>query len=100
MALRRPSAGLTAARPAGEIGAADEQSACTLLIFAAARLVFSGRQDQATPADGIVLRAVKRFVPVSPDSDGGRLISRAGGRDRQAALRRRVRGGPTGQSAS
>ena len=51
-----------------------------LLIFAAARLVFSGRQDQATPADGIVLRAVKRFVPVSPDSDGGRLISRAGGR--------------------
>jgi tellurite resistance protein TerC len=51
-----------------------------LLIFAATRLVFSHRQDQATPADGIVLRAVKRFVPVSPDSDGGRLISRAGGR--------------------
>ena len=51
-----------------------------LLIYAAARLVFRGRQKQATPADGIVLRAVKRCVPVSPDSDGGSLISRAGGR--------------------
>ncbi len=50
-----------------------------LLIFAAARLVFSSHQDQAAPANGIVLRAFKRLVPVSPNSDGGRLVTRAGG---------------------
>ncbi len=51
-----------------------------LLIYAAARLVFGGRPGKAPSADGIVLRAVKRYVPVTSGSDGGRLTGRAGGR--------------------
>jgi len=51
-----------------------------LLVYAAVRLVVGGRPDHRTPGDGIVLRAVKRVMPVSGDSGAGRLIVRAGGR--------------------
>jgi tellurite resistance protein TerC len=51
-----------------------------LLIYAAARLVLGSRRDRARPAGGIVLRAVRRLVPASPDSDGARLTVRSGGR--------------------
>jgi tellurite resistance protein TerC len=50
----------------------------TLLIYTAARLAF-GRREQE-PGDGATLRFAARFIPVSPAGDGGRLITRAGGR--------------------
>lgn len=51
-----------------------------LLVYAAVRLVVGGRSDHRTPGDGIVLRAVRRVLPVSGDSGAGRLIVRANGR--------------------
>jgi tellurite resistance protein TerC len=56
-----------------------------LLIYTAARLAFSkhpagGNPSSDKPADGLLLRTVKRLVPVSDHSDGGRLVTRAGGR--------------------
>ncbi|HTZ94527.1 MAG TPA: TerC/Alx family metal homeostasis membrane protein [Streptosporangiaceae bacterium] len=50
-----------------------------LLIYAAARLVV-GRPDRHAPGDGVVLRTVRRLIPVSPDASTGRLITRASGR--------------------
>jgi tellurite resistance protein TerC len=54
-----------------------------LLIGTAIRLAVSGHQspDAATrPADGLVLRTVRRLVPVAPRGDGARLLTRIGGR--------------------
>ena len=51
-----------------------------LLVYAAARLVIGGRSGPRTPGGGIVLRAVKRVMPVSGDSSAGRPIVRANGR--------------------
>ena len=51
-----------------------------LLVYAAVRLVVGGQSKQRTPGDGVVLRAVKRLMPVSSDSGAGRLIVRANGR--------------------
>jgi tellurite resistance protein TerC len=54
-----------------------------LLIGTAIRLAVSGHQppEAATrPADGLVLRTVRRLVPVAPRGDGARLLTRIGGR--------------------
>jgi tellurite resistance protein TerC len=54
-----------------------------LLIYTAARLVLSHREPGAAPEpprDGLLLRAVRRIVPVSDQSDGTRLITRVDGR--------------------
>jgi tellurite resistance protein TerC len=51
-----------------------------LLIYTAARLIFSRHQQDEKPADGLLLRAVKRLAPISEHSDGGRLVTRVGGR--------------------
>ncbi|MGH3275116.1 MAG: TerC family protein, partial [Streptosporangiaceae bacterium] len=48
-----------------------------LLICTAARLAF-GRSDHA-PGDGAAMRLATRFIPVSPEGDGGRLLTRSGG---------------------
>jgi tellurite resistance protein TerC len=51
-----------------------------LLIYAAARVVAVRRPEHRPPGDSIVLRTVKRVMPVSPDSRAGALIGRANGR--------------------
>ncbi|HUZ24191.1 MAG TPA: TerC/Alx family metal homeostasis membrane protein [Streptosporangiaceae bacterium] len=51
-----------------------------LLIYTAARLVFSNRQQEDKPPGGLLLRAVRRFVPVSQRGDGARLLTRISGR--------------------
>jgi tellurite resistance protein TerC len=54
-----------------------------LLIGTAIRLAVSGHQaPEATtrPADGLVLRTVRRLVPVAPRGDGARLLTRVSGR--------------------
>jgi tellurite resistance protein TerC len=54
-----------------------------LLIGTAIRLAVSGHQapEAATrPTDGLVMRTVRRLVPVAPHGDGARLLTRVGGR--------------------
>jgi tellurite resistance protein TerC len=50
-----------------------------LLIYTAARLAFRGSAERP-PGDGAALRLVARFIPVSREGSGGRLIIRPGGR--------------------
>jgi tellurite resistance protein TerC len=50
-----------------------------LLVYAAVRLVVGGRSEARRPGDGVVLRAVRRVMPVSGDSGAGRLIVRTHG---------------------
>ena len=49
-----------------------------LLIYTAARLAF-GKSD-APPGDSAALRLAARFIPVSREGDGGRLLTRSRGR--------------------
>jgi tellurite resistance protein TerC len=52
-----------------------------LLIGTALRLAFSRTgHSGGTPRDSLALRAVRRVLPVSRDSDGARLVTRVGGR--------------------
>ena len=54
-----------------------------LLIGTAIRLAVSGHQapEAATrPSDGLVLRTVRRLVPVAPRGDGAHLLTRVAGR--------------------
>ena len=54
-----------------------------LLIGTAIRLAVSGHQAPdaaARPSDGLVMRTVRRLLPVAPDGDGARLLTRVGGR--------------------
>ena len=54
-----------------------------LLVGTAVRLAISSAHPPDTlarPADGLVLRAVRRLVPVAPKGDGARLLTRIGGR--------------------
>lgn len=50
------------------------------LIYSAARLAGSRHIEGAAAGKGALLRATRRIVPVSPDCDGARLMTRAGGR--------------------
>jgi tellurite resistance protein TerC len=51
-----------------------------LLVYTAARLAFGRRQHEDKPPEGLLLRTVRRFVPVSERGDGARLLTRVGGR--------------------
>jgi tellurite resistance protein TerC len=51
-----------------------------ILVYGAVRLVAGGRSERRPAGDGIVLRAVRRLMPVSGDSAAGRLIVRNNGR--------------------
>lgn len=49
-----------------------------LLVFAALRMAFS-RENGCDPRRGRLVRLIGRIIPLSPDLDGQRLISRVGG---------------------
>jgi tellurite resistance protein TerC len=49
-----------------------------LLIYTAARLAFGKTSD--APGDGAAMRLAARFIPVSREGDGGRLLTRSRGR--------------------
>jgi tellurite resistance protein TerC len=51
-----------------------------LLIFTAARLIFRKHEPDRRPADGLLLRTVRRVLPVTDTTDGGKLLTKVSGR--------------------